>query len=114
MRKQTVMSTGLLESLPLSTRNVNTIATLTPGMGVSLNTEVVGGYTTQVGSGTYHGKGGSNITFDGMGIQHAAGNMGYTPNTALAEEVTLSTSGISAESNADGPVLNVKTSCSPG
>ena len=107
VRKQTVMSTGLLESLPLSTRNVNTIATLTPGMGVSLNTEVVGGYTTQVGSGTYHGKSGSNITFDGMGIQHAAGNMGYTPNTALAEEVTLSTSGISAESNADGSVTNM-------
>jgi hypothetical protein len=107
VRKQTVMSTDLLESLPLSTRNVNTIATLTPGMGTSLNTEVVGGYTTQVGGGTYHGKGGSNITFDGMGIQHAAGNMGYTPNTALAEEVTLSTSGISAESNADGTVTNM-------
>jgi hypothetical protein len=107
VRKQTVMSTDLLESLPLATRNVNTIATITPGMGTSLNTEVVGGYTTQVGGGTYHGKGGSNITFDGMGIQHAAGNMGYTPNTALAEEVTLSTSGISAESNADGVVANM-------
>jgi hypothetical protein len=107
VRKQTVMSTDLLESLPLATRNVNIIATITPGMGTSLNTEVVGGYTTQVGGGTYHGKGGSNITFDGMGIQHAAGNMGYTPNTALAEEVTLSTSGISAESNADGTVTNM-------
>ena len=42
-----------------------------------------------------------------MGIQHSAGNMGYTPNTALTEEVTLSTSGISAESNADGPVANM-------
>jgi hypothetical protein len=107
VRRQTVMSTDLLESLPLSTRNVNTIATITPGFGTSLNTEVVGGYTTQVGGGTYHGKSGSNITFDGMGIQHAAGNMGYTPNTALAEEVTLSTSGISAESNADGSVTNM-------
>ena len=42
-----------------------------------------------------------------MGIQHAAGNMGYTPNTALTEEMTLSTSGISAESNADGVVANM-------
>ena len=30
--------------------------------------------------------------------------MGYTPNTALTEEVTLSTSGISAESNAEAPL----------
>ena len=91
----------------MSTKNVNTVATITPGFGTNLNTEVVGGYTTQVGGGTYHGKGGSNITFDGMGIQHAAGDMGYTPNTALAEEVTLSTSGISAESDADGSVSNM-------
>jgi hypothetical protein len=107
VRKQTVLSTDLLDTLPMSTKNVNAVATITPGFGTNLNTEVVGGYTTQVGGGTYHGKGGSNITFDGMGIQHAAGNMGYTPNTALAEEVTLSTSGISAESNADGSVTNM-------
>jgi hypothetical protein len=107
VRKQTVMSNELLETLPLSTKNVNTVATITPGFNTTLNAEVVGGYTTQVGGGAYHGKSGSNITFDGMGIQHAAGNMGYTPNTALSEEVTLSTSGISAESNADGVVANM-------
>jgi hypothetical protein len=107
VRKQTVMSTELLDTLPLSTKNVNTVATITPGFNTTLNAEVVGGYTTQVGGGPYHGKSGSNITFDGMGIQHASGNMGYTPNTALSEEVTLSTSGISAESNADGVVANM-------
>ena len=107
VRKQTVMSTELLDTLPLSTKNVNTVATITPGFNTTLNAEVVGGYTTQVGGGPYHGKTGSNITFDGMGIQHASGNMGYTPNTALSEEVTLSTSGISAESNADGVVANM-------
>ena len=107
VRKQTVMSTELLDTLPLSTKNVNTVATITPGFNTSLNAEVVGGYTTQVGGGAYHGKTGSNITFDGMGIQHAAGNMGYTPNTALSEELTLSTSGISAESMADGVVANM-------
>ena len=90
VRKQTVMSTELLDTLPLSTKNVNTVATITPGFNTTLNAEVVGGYTTQVGGGAYHGKTGSNITFDGMGIQHASGNMGYTPNTALSEEVTLS------------------------
>src|SRR6185436_2064597 len=107
MRKQTVMSKDLLDSLPTSTKNLNNVATITPGFASSLAGDVVGAYTTQVGGGNYHGKGGSNVTFDGMGIQHASGNMGYTPNTALTEEVTLSTSGISAESNADGPVANM-------
>jgi hypothetical protein len=107
MRKQTVMSKDLLDTLPSSTKNLNNVATITPGFASSLAQDVVGGYTTQVGGGAYHGKGGSNVTFDGMGIQHSAGNMGYTPNTALTEEVTLSTSGISAESNADGPVANM-------
>src|SRR6266581_3110232 len=107
MRKQTVMSKDLLDTLPTSTKNLNNVATITPGFASSLAQDVVGGYTTQVGGGAYHGKSGSNVTFDGMGIQHSAGNMGYTPNTALTEEVTLSTSGISAESNADGPVANM-------
>jgi len=107
MRKQTVMSKDLLDTLPTSTKNLNNVATITPGFASSLAQDVVGGYTTQVGGGAYHGKSGSNVTFDGMGIQHSSGNMGYTPNTALTEEVTLSTSGISAESNADGPVANM-------
>ena len=107
VRKQTVLSTQLLDTLPMSTKNLNSVATITPGFATNLNGEVVGGYSTQVGGGVYHGKGGANVTFDGMGIQHASGNMGYTPNTALTEEVTLSTSGISAESNADGVVANM-------
>jgi hypothetical protein len=108
MRKQTVMSKDLLDTLPTSTKNLNNVATITPGFASSLAQDVVGGYTTQVGGGAYHGKSGSNVTFDGMGIQHSSGNMGYTTNTALTEEVTLSTSGISAESNADGPVANMR------
>ena len=31
VRKQTVMSTELLDTLPMSTKNVNTVATITPG-----------------------------------------------------------------------------------
>jgi hypothetical protein len=107
VRKQTVLSNELLDTLPMSTKNLNSVATITPGFATNLNGEVVGGYSTQVGGGVYHGKSGANVTFDGMGIQHASGNMGYTPNTALTEEVTLSTSGISAESNADGVVANM-------
>src|SRR5947208_12509896 len=70
MRKQTVMSKDLLDALPTSTKNLNNVATITPGFASSLAQDVVGGYTTQVGGGAYHGKSGSNVTFDGMGIQH--------------------------------------------
>ena len=37
VRKQTVMSTDLLDTLPMSTKNVNTVATITPGFDTSLN-----------------------------------------------------------------------------
>ena len=106
VRKQTVVSSDLLNALPSSVKNLKNLVSLTPGFKGNEGFEVTGGYTQNVG-GQYHGKSGSNVTFDGMGIQHSAGNMGYTPNTALTEEVTLSTSGISAESNADGPVANM-------
>ena len=62
---------------------------------------MTGGYTGQVG-GTYHGKGGTIVQFDGMGIQHSQGNQGYNQNQETVQETVLSTSGISADTNADG------------
>jgi hypothetical protein len=41
--------------------------------------DITGAYTMQIG-GTFHGKGGTNVQFDGMGIQHAFGNQGYNAN----------------------------------
>ena len=45
--------------------------------------------------------------FDGMGVLHATGNFGYAPNADAVQETVLSTSGISADTNADGPVVNM-------
>jgi len=114
VRKQTVVSNELLEMLPTSLKHVNTLVTLTPGFtGIA---EVNGRYTSQVGgggagqvSGTYHGKSGTKVTFDGMGIENmqGTGNSSYQINAAIVEEMVLQTSGISAESSADGVVVNV-------
>jgi len=105
-RKQTVISTDLLNALPTSVRSVQQLVSLTPGFRGFEGFEITGGYTGNVGTG-YHGKIGTNINFDGMGVLHATGNIGYAPNAETVQETVLSTSGISAETNADGPVVNM-------
>jgi len=103
VRKQTVASRELLDALPTSTKHINILVTLTPGFtGV---TDVGGRYFSEPGS--YHGKRGTKVSFDGMGIENSAGNSSYQINAAVVEEMVLQTSGISAEINADGPVMNV-------
>src|SRR5258708_11847719 len=42
-----------------------------------------------------------------MGIENSGGNSSYQINAAVVEEMVLQTSGISAEVNADGPVMNI-------
>ena len=42
-----------------------------------------------------------------MGIENSAGNSSYQVNAAVVEEMVLNTSGMSAEINSDGPVMNV-------
>jgi hypothetical protein len=105
-RKQTVISTELLNTLPTSVKTVQALVALTPGFRGFEGFEITGGYTGNVGTG-YHGKIGTNINFDGMGVLHATGNIGYAPNAEAAQETVLSVSGISAETNADGPVVNM-------
>ena len=107
VRKQTVVSRELLDTLPTSTKSVNTVLTLTAGF--TSMADVTGVYTSQPGdsTATFHGKGATIMQFDGMGLQHAGGSQGVTANTAVAEEVVMQTSGISAESNADGAVINL-------
>jgi len=104
VRKQNVVSADVLEALPTSTKHVNNVVTLTAGFtGLA---EVGGQYSAQVG-GTYHGKSGTRVTFDGMGIENTSGNSSYQLNSASVEEMVLQTAGISAESNADGVTVNV-------
>jgi Carboxypeptidase regulatory-like domain len=105
-RKQTVISSDLLNMLPSSVKNLNNLVTLTPGFRGNEGFDVTGASTAQIG-GTYHGKGGTNVQFDGMGIQHAQGNQGYNANVETVQELVLSTSGMTADSNADGVVVNM-------
>ena len=105
VRKQTVMSAELLDALPISTKSQNAVITLTPGLtGVS---DVSGSYSVQLG-GTFHGKAGTKVQMDGMSIQNMQSNgaTGYALNAGTIEEITVQTSGISAESTADGIVVN--------
>jgi hypothetical protein len=103
VRKQITASRELLETLPTSTKHINTLVTLTPGFtGI---TDVGGRYFAEAGA--YHGKRGTKVYFDGMGIENSAGNSSYQVNAAVVEEMVIQTSGISAEVNADGPVMNV-------
>ena len=105
VRRQTVVSDEMLDTLPTSTKNANSVVALTLGLnGIA---DVSGIYATQLGTGTYHGKGGARTQFDGMSVQNMTGNSGYQLNTALVQEMTLQASGISAEGNAEGILVNM-------
>ena len=104
VRQQTVVSTETLDALPSSTKTWGTVVALTPGFSGMAD---VGGQLDQSLGVSFHGKAGSKRQFDGMSIDHATGNQGYIPNSALVEEISVQTSGISAESNADGAVVNM-------
>ena len=55
-RKQTVVSSDLLNMLPSSVKNLNNLVALTPGFRGNEGFDVTGAYSGQIG-GTYHGKG---------------------------------------------------------
>ena len=59
------------------------------------------------GGGRFHGKGGTKVSYDGMGMENSSGNNSYQLNAASVEEMVMSTSGISADTNADGIVVNI-------
>ena len=105
-RRQTVMSSEMLNTLPSSVKNLNNLVSLTPGFRGNEGFDITGGYTGQVGA-SYHGKAGTKVNFDGMSIQHASGNQGYNQNQDTVDETVLSTSGITAETNADGVQINL-------
>ena len=114
VRRQTALSNETLELLPTSNKHINTVVTFTPGFtGLA---DVGGEYSTQLGGGGsgsnlagFHGKAGSKVSFDGMGMENMSqtGNSSYVLNAASVEEMVLQTSGISADTNSDGPVLNI-------
>src|SRR5947207_9680900 len=105
VRKQTLITSDLLDALPTSTKNWATIVEVTPGFAGSF-ADVAGQLNQNIGN-SYHGKTGTKRQFDGMSIDHASGNVGYLVNSVMIQEISLQSSGISAESNADGSVVNM-------
>ena len=104
VRRQTLATAEVLSTLPMSTKHVNNLVTLTPGFtGLA---DVGGRYSSQVG-GAYHGKAGTKVSMDGMGVENSFGNSSYQINAAAVQEMVLQTTGISADTNADGAVVNV-------
>jgi hypothetical protein len=112
VRQQRVVSTELLAALPSGSMALQNLVTLTPGMN---GTPDVGGSSGLYRSNgpraaTYHGKAGVKVMYDGMNILASGGtgaSNGYLPNPAFAEETTIETGGISAESSASGIMMNV-------
>jgi hypothetical protein len=104
VRKQTVLSSDLLNLLPSSTKHWGMLVQVTAGFTGQAD---VSGTLNQNLGGTFHGKTGSKRQFEGMGIDWSGGNIGYIANSAMVQETSIQTSGISAESNADGAVINM-------
>src|SRR5580765_3339489 len=111
VRRQTVVTSEILDALPSSTKSLGTVATLTVGMtgvgDVGGSYQVEPGQDVVSGGGFFHGKGGTKVAYDGMGMENSSGNNSYQLNSASIEEMTISTGGISADTNADGMVMNV-------
>src|SRR5262245_14607469 len=111
VRKQTVVSKDQLDALPTSTKSVGTLATITTGLtglgDVGGSYQVEPGQDVVSGGGRFHGKSGTKVSYDGMGMENSSGNSSYQLNSATVEEMVMSTSGISADTNADGLVVNV-------
>jgi hypothetical protein len=111
VRRQTVVSNELLESLPTSTKSIGQLTTLTTGLtglgDVGGSYQVEPGQDVVSGGGRFHGKSGTKVSYDGMGMENSSGNNSYQLNSASVEEMVMSTSGISADTNADGLVVNV-------
>ena len=108
-RRQTVISDELLDVLPTSTKNWSTLATLTPGMSSQRMPDVAGQLDQTVGR-SFHGRTGTRVEIDGMGVmnwQGNGGNEGYIIHSAGVEELVVQTSGASAESKAAGALVNL-------
>jgi outer membrane receptor protein involved in Fe transport len=111
VRRQTVVTNELLEALPTSTKSVGQLTTLTTGLtglgDVGGSYQVEPGQDVVSGGGRFHGKSGTKVSYDGMGMENSSGNSSYQLNAASVEEMVMSTSGISADTNADGLVVNI-------
>ena len=110
-RQQKVLSDDVLLALPTGQTNIVNVIALTPGFtGNATVGGSTGAYHGQQTKGTYHGKRGTHLNFDGMRIDNYAGagdSPGYLFNTLTIEETALETGGATAESSSPNVAMNM-------
>ena len=111
VRQQTLVSDELMSNLPTSSQALVTLVALIPGyVGAG---DVGGGSGIYTSNATYrnmyHGKGNVKFAYDGMRTNNlgAQGATSYVMNTHTAEETSVQTGGVSAESAASGASINL-------
>ena len=110
-RQQKVMSADLMTALPTGSASVYDVIALTPGMtGNATVGGSTGAYHSQQLKGTFHGKKGSHVQFDGMRIDNYAGSgdsAGYLFNNQTVEETALETGGAGAAHGSPTSSMNM-------
>ena len=110
-RQQKVLSDDVLQALPTGQTNIVNVIALTPGFtGNATVGGSTGAYHGQQTKGTFHGKRGTHLNFDGMRIDNYAGagdSPGYLFNTLTIEETALETGGATAESSSPNVAMNM-------
>ena len=110
-RQQKVLTDDVLLALPTGQTNIVNVIALTPGFtGNATVGGSAGAYHGQQTKGTFHGKRGTHLNFDGMRIDNYAGagdSPGYLFNTLTIEETALETGGATAESSSPNVAMNM-------
>jgi len=111
VRRQQVVTSDVLDALPVSTKSISALASLTTGLSgigdIGGQYQVEPGNDVVSGGGAFHGKSGTKVSYDGMGMENSSGNSSFQLTASSVEEMVMSTSGISADTNADGVVVNI-------
>ncbi|MQA29963.1 MAG: TonB-dependent receptor [Luteitalea sp.] len=113
VRQQAQVSAELLAALPSGAKGIVALAKLVPGMttGTDVGGGGVGGIyqANQTTSAGFHGKGSPKDSYDGMQVNNLSGigSTGYIMNPATVAEATVSTGGVSAESDSSGISVNM-------
>ncbi len=112
VRQQTRVTNELRAALPSGGQGLMAVTKLVPGMTSALDQGgggALGIYgSNQSTSSTYHGKGSTTDSYDGMQVNNLSGigSVSYVMNPATVSETAIQTGGISAE-NMSGFAINM-------
>jgi hypothetical protein len=113
VKVQSVVSSDMLAALPSGSKGIVGLANLIPGMttGTDVGGGGVGGIyqANQTTSAQFHGKGSPKDSYDGMDVNNLSGigSTGYIMNPETVVEASVSTGGVSAESDSPGIAINL-------